>query len=274
MLLNRILLPFNLGQSGDPLASVAFSLAKRFGAELECLFPQPPLTWGVSYPNEALPPSAVEELLERARRTAEAAREQAQAHYEAWRVTYPGVESHFRAAEGHINDIVAHRARIADLTVFAPATSEKEAAFWRFVRDGALLSSGRPSLLVPPASAHEGLGQTVVIGWNDSIEVARAIAAARPFLTTAKRVRLVSVGGDDDTREGLADVKAVLERGRPAVETDIIASKGSVVETLMAETEKAEGGLLVIGAYSHWRWREWPSAASRSTCCRTRASPS
>ena len=42
------------------------------------------------------------------------------------------------------------------------------------------------------------------------------------------------------------------------VETSRIASKfGTVGKALLHEVSNTPGTLLVMGAYGHWRWREW-----------------
>jgi nucleotide-binding universal stress UspA family protein len=96
----------------------------------------------------------------------------------------------------------------------------------------------------------------VVIAWKDAAESARAVAAASPFLATAKRVRLLNVAEDgaDTTapdmadylvKAGIAEVELVrLERDERDVGEILLDSAGS-------------GVLLVMGGYGHWRWREW-----------------
>jgi len=58
----------------------------------------------------------------------------------------------------------------------------------------ALFESGRPVLMAPP-SAPKSFGQTVLIHWNASTEVCRAISMAMPILCKATRVMLLTVEG-------------------------------------------------------------------------------
>ena len=37
----------------------------------------------------------------------------------------------------------------------------------------------------------------------------------------------------------------------------IAAPAGDVAKTLLGEASAKPGALLVMGAYGHWRWREW-----------------
>jgi nucleotide-binding universal stress UspA family protein len=256
MQLNRILLPFNLKEQCHACAEAAFRLAHRFGAEIEGCFPRPPLSAAVPYATEATPPALIEEMMERARAASVESVGRAEAIFQAWAKAHPEVAASFRAIEGHIDETIARRARLADLSVVAPISRE-DGAFWRFVRDGALMLSGRPVLIVPRGGMDSRAGETVVIGWKDSIEVSRAIAAARPFIAAAKRVRIVAVGGSTGIERQLAEVAAPLRRSQSAVETKVLPGTQNVADALVQDAEAVGQALLVIGAYSHWRWREW-----------------
>ena len=60
--------------------------------------------------------------------------------------------------------------------------------------ESALFESGRPVLMAPPFSP-KSFGQTVLIHWNASTEVCRAISMAMPILCKAERVMLLTVEG-------------------------------------------------------------------------------
>ena len=80
--------------------------------------------------------------------------------------------------------------------------------------------------------------------------------AARPFLAKAKRVLLLSVteGTQDENAEAMADY---LTRLGLRVELTKIALGVGGVGVVLLEAATANGALLVMGAYGHWRWREW-----------------
>jgi nucleotide-binding universal stress UspA family protein len=53
----------------------------------------------------------------------------------------------------------------------------------------------------------------------------------------------------------------------------LAGSSGEVGEILL-EATTGKGVLLVMGAYGHWRWREWVfGGATPVTCCATRLCP-
>lgn len=255
MSLNRILLPFNLKPHSEHLAEAAFSLAGRHGAEVECYFPQLTATTAVTFVTEATPPDMVERMIADARKAAHDARLHAKQQHVKWAAAHTDVPAHFVSDEGAIADIVAARARLADITICAPESAE-DRIFWDEVLQGALFSSGRPVLLVPFARPSAKLGDRVVVAWQDTVEVARAIAGAKPFIDRAHHVELVSVGGDEAAEKRLNDVCAALGRNRAGVEVKMMPGSANVTETLMRSAGEKEGSILVIGAYSHWRWRE------------------
>ncbi len=122
--------------------------------------------------------------------------------------------------------------------------------------EDALFESGRPILIAPP-KAPPGIGETVVIAWNGSTESARAIVMAMPFLTRASKVYVLAVEGGMVPGPGAAEVEDHLRRNGIAAQASIVrAGAGGAGETLLAETAKLGGDLLVKGAYTHSRLRQ------------------
>jgi nucleotide-binding universal stress UspA family protein len=101
-------------------------------------------------------------------------------------------------------------------------------------------------------------GETIVVAWKDSMESVRAVTAAEPFFAKAKRIMLLSVAEDDSDDPSLAAMAEYLALTGLNVETSRIASTSDTVgKALLHEASKTPGTLLVMGAYGHWRWREW-----------------
>jgi nucleotide-binding universal stress UspA family protein len=120
----------------------------------------------------------------------------------------------------------------------------------------ALLDTGRPLLLAPPA-APAALGDTVLLAWNASPQAARAAASALPLLQKAARVVVMSVGNGPEpepTADQLAGALAWHDIAAQARHLE----QGSrrVRDILLAEASAMAADLLVIGAYSHSRLRQ------------------
>jgi nucleotide-binding universal stress UspA family protein len=150
--------------------------------------------------------------------------------------------------------VVTERARGYDLIV---ATSGALARSLMEIADGSVLEMRRPVLLAPARLEH-GLGRSVMIAWDGSVECWHAVTAALPFLESAERVEVVSVGSDPEThRASQAEVLAYLGlHGVQATARVVAPVSRTVGEMLLTEAGESQVGLLVMGAYSHSRLRE------------------
>jgi len=149
--------------------------------------------------------------------------------------------------------VLGSLARVYDMTVLnrPGARGGRMAAL-----ENALFESGRPVLMAPP-SPPTSLGQTVVIHWNASTEVCRAISMAMPILRKAKRVIVLGVEGSMVPGPSGRDAIMHLECH------DIAASEKSVPNrgerpgaVLLAEARALGADLLVKGAYTQSRLRQ------------------
>ena len=139
--------------------------------------------------------------------------------------------------------------RIFDLTVIARGSSHDTV-------QAALLETGRPMLLTPPA-VPDALGDVVLLAWNVSPQAARAVASAMPFLQSAARVVVMSVGNGPEPAPSAAELAGALAwHGIAAEVRHIEQGSRRVRDILLAEATALAADLLVIGAYSHSRMRQ------------------
>jgi nucleotide-binding universal stress UspA family protein len=256
MKLVRIVLPIDHQGTTEACKKAAFGVAKRFGLSVEILHPCAAPWQRLPYSTE-LSPFYSDDLIELARE--QVAREESDA--KAWfdRVSQgdTGIRTEFVSLEGFVMQVVATRARVADMTM-VPSIGAKEDAFWDAAREGALILSGRPMLVVPDGSASE-IGESVVIAWKDGVEAVRAVAAAAPFLDKAKAISLVAVQEGEIEDPTLAAMAGYLKLAGLKVEAKTLPASASedIGEAILLEAASRAGPLLVMGAYGHWRWREW-----------------
>jgi nucleotide-binding universal stress UspA family protein len=271
MKLVRVLLP--VGQQGTTEAcrEAAFGLARRFGAALEVLHPCTAAWQRLPYPTE-LSPFYSQELVDVCREQVLLEQSAAKGWFEQASQAHPGAGAQFQTIEGFLASTVTSRARVSDLSV-VPSIGAREDAFWDAVRDGALFQSGRPVLVVPDGSPSE-FGDTVVVGWKDGVEAVRAVMAAAPFFARAERVSLLSVAEEDKDDPSLAAMSEYLTLTGLKVEASRIVSRfDTVAKALLHEASTKQGVLLIMGAYGHWRWREWVFGGVTQEVLRTTTVP-
>lgn len=241
----------------EAIAKTAFLLAERFDAQIEGLYAYTPPNEQIQIYYDAAGPVYHESLLKDAEARTDAAKKRAREIFNKLAKPHSGVTSKFVTMTNGTMAGVAERARVSDLTVIGTEPVDN-AALWMDIRDAAIFQSGRPVIVAPSKEVSAGVGKTVVIGWKGSVEAARAVFAAGPFLAAAKSVHLISVGNDAVAKQKLNEVQAYLSLHATDVNARIIGSgKSNSEELLLEEAGKYPDAMLVMGAYSQWRWKEW-----------------
>jgi nucleotide-binding universal stress UspA family protein len=164
-----------------------------------------------------------------------------------------GPSASWQVITGFESELVGRLGRMFDLTVIArrgPRGSSHDTV------QAALLESGRPLLLAPPA-VHPTLGEAVLLAWNASPQAARAVSIALPFLCQAGRVTVMSVGNGPEP-EPTADqlARSLAWHGVAAAARRVEQGSGRVRDILLSEAAASAADLLVLGAYSHSRMRQ------------------
>jgi len=262
MKLVRILLPINRDGTTDACVAIAVALAKRLRIELQVLHPCAQLIANLTALSVASSqfstlspgpsPIVTGEAIELARTQSSLGRRRAKTWWKKLTRNVP-ISSTFVSSEGPVDTLVATYARLADFTV-VPSVTEADDSFWPDVRNGALLSSGRPMLVVPP-HATRYRGDTIVVAWKDRPETIRAVVAAAPFLANAKLVRIISVAEPDQDKRSLTGIADYLSCAGVAVKATTVSESSAIGEILVAES--AEAGMLVMGTSGRSQLREW-----------------
>ena len=119
----------------------------------------------------------------------------------------------------------------------------------------ALMTLGRPVLIVPPGLDHLS-AKRVVVAWKDTLQTRRAMSDAMPLLQLAEHVRVVRIA--DDGSEDLADVVRFLGlHNVNAMPFRIPPAGMGVADALQRAARDFDADLIVSGAYGHNRIREW-----------------
>ena len=246
---------------------LAAALTVSFGSHLQVLFASPNPEETIPIIGEGVSGGFVDEVRSAAAREARMREAEARVLYDLCRKKYKLAEAqtpdlrpengggscYFDAVHGKEDQTVGLRGRVVDLVVSA-LVPEQAGALLTF--DAALLETGRP-LLVAPNAASDTLPKRIMIAWNGSIEVARAVASALPLLRQADHVMIYSIAKQPGYVEHARQLRDSLAwRGiTAALETP--APQGRPVADMLCDMmDKSDYDLLVMGAYGHSRMRE------------------
>jgi hypothetical protein len=186
MAIKRFLLPLVGTEGTEALATCAFQVARAHQAQVRALvLKQRP--FGVEFGDRAGSADLLHDLL-----------------------AEKPLDLDVAVEGGETGGTVAHAARLSDIAVIGAGARYGEDG-WGEVRDAALFQSGRPVLLVPRMGVEASAFDRVVIAWKESIESARGVAAAQPFLRRAREVHLVTAGESDAAVASLKEVETYLQ---------------------------------------------------------------
>jgi nucleotide-binding universal stress UspA family protein len=198
-------------------------------------------------------------LIETAQQSKREAAARAQSTFKASAERFPHVECVFRSVAGDVEASFVQYSRLADISVITPPDPLENgfwgSPYWLDVQNATLFRSGRPVLFVPSRAIRPSF-DTVVIAWKDSLEAARAIAAAQPFMKLARQVHLFTITDGGNAVTSLQEAEEYLSLHYDEVRSEIIAGESHEVGKLLLAQAYRLGALLVMGAFSHWRWRE------------------
>jgi nucleotide-binding universal stress UspA family protein len=164
------------------------------------------------------------------------------------------VTASFREEKENVMQQLTVHARHNDLIVMGRAKQIK--GLPPDILERLIMSCGRP-MLVAGSAAPRTLTDTIMVCWKESDNAARALAAATPILTKAKRVVFASVMEPDDSAEAMHHLARKFAWNGVATEVQVIPASGrKIPDSLSAAAETCGADLIVMGAYGRSRAHE------------------
>jgi len=165
------------------------------------------------------------------------------------------------AQMGGLVDLVALRARFADLVVLPRPYGKGQGAEAEAVLEAALFEGQSPVVVLPEAgSAPVALPQRVVVAWNQSRESLVAVRRALPFLKKAAMVNIAVIDppahGPERSDPGGALCQMLVRHGVKAEVSVLARSMPRISDILNRHARDMNADMLVMGAYGHSRFRE------------------
>ncbi|MEO5374404.1 MAG: universal stress protein [Alphaproteobacteria bacterium] len=254
-----ILVPVADADSAESPIATAFLIARSHGCRVTVLHVRVDIVAAMPLVGEGVSGAMVEEMVTLARRDADARAEAVRAVFERLRaeaapaMADQGFSVAWREESGREEEIVPLLGRVCDLIVMAGPRLNQDLPQVLTV-NGALMESGRPVLVAPPARP-VGVGRHVVVAWNHSIEAARAVGGTLPLLAAAESV--VVVAAQFDHLAEPEELLAYLALHGIHAEVKTMPTTGARFgQILLAEAATRGADLIVMGAYTHSRLRQ------------------
>lgn len=162
---------------------------------------------------------------------------------------------------GGLSDLVALRARFADLTVLGRPYGDHRGVEAEAIVEAALFEAHAPVLVLPddkpPAAS---FGRRIALAWNQSDEAMRATRLALPFLQAAEIVSITVIDppshGPERSDPGGLLCQMLVRHGVRAEVAVLARSLNRVSDVLARHVRDMGADMLVMGAYGHSRLRE------------------
>ncbi len=175
------------------------------------------------------------------------------------------IAAKWRVVESETSDVVplmVEHSRVADVLVVGQQDSSNMELVEQTLSEQILMQSGRPILQVPTTTPVKGFGRQVLVAWDGGRQATRAVFDALPVLQSAENVHLLWVdpprSADGRFETMRVEMTETLARHGVSVASVEAASGGMTVgEVLLDQVSKTGCDLLVLGAYGHWRMREY-----------------
>lgn len=189
------------------------------------------------------------------------------------RLSVPNEVRKIEDVPGLLPERVAREARWADLFVASCPCGSESLHDWGAVIERTMFEGGHGLYLVPRGLKPREQIRTIMIGWVDTREAARAVAEALPLLKLATKTEIVLVHEPEKGRfagaEAMADIAAHLVRHGIETTVQIVAPKENVAAALLDQAHRISADLIVSGAYGHSRFREWILGGATQDLIRT-----
>lgn len=161
---------------------------------------------------------------------------------------------------GAVTEVVAARARYADLVVLPRPYGKDRGVEDEAVVEAALFEGMAPVLVVPPSGMRTGEPRRIVVAWNQRREALVAVRRSMPFLRRAENVQIVVIDppahGPERSDPGGLLCQLLVRHGIRAEVTVLAKSLPRVSDVLARHLRDVDADLLVMGAYGHSRFRE------------------
>ena len=159
-----------------------------------------------------------------------------------------------------VSAVVAARARFADLVLMAKPYGTDTPSDAPIALESAMFQGRAAVMLLPDGAGVPTQPNRVIVAWNESPEALTAVRAALPFIVAAGHVEILIIDPARHAPQSAdpgAELAKMLARHGAEVSVAIVAQTlPRISDVISRNIEERGADLLVLGAYSHSRFRE------------------
>ena len=145
---------------------------------------------------------------------------------------------------GYRSKVVEQASKFCDLVIAAaPPLGLSTATF-----EAAVLTSGKPVLMIPRVLKTFDT-KNIIIGWNNSPEVSRAVTSSLEILKEAQKVHIVSSSAYSKNNSSINDLLFYLKYHNINASYEIVETTKTPGQALLSSALNGNFDLIVAGAY-------------------------
>jgi nucleotide-binding universal stress UspA family protein len=161
----------------------------------------------------------------------------------------------WREIVGSESEVIALLGRLSDLIII-PRPSEHSSSFSLMAAETALFDTCRPVLMVPDGAPTNLLSRPL-IAWNGSLEAARAVGFALPFLAECEDGVGIFTAPERKHRTDSDELLYYLSWHAIIAERISVEDARPIGTSLLAHASTNQAGLIIMGAYTHGHYRQF-----------------
>ena len=266
MPIRKLLLPLTGTAAGEAALATALMVARIWSAHVTALHVRMDSRDVAPLAGEGLSGAMIEEMMSATEKESSDRSDAVRGMFDRFVKTHnvvvsaarpnaPEPTASYETITGREEDLVAQKARLADLTVVPHPESGDDVSSSDALH-AVLFDSGRP-VLIAPVTIPTSIGTRICLAWNGTAESAAAMLAAIPWMQKAQAVRVLTA--DEYQRRGPAASELMEYLSMHGIQAEMATFRPidrDVGRGMLAATKEFESDLLCMGAYSHSRLRQ------------------
>ena len=266
MPIRKLLLPLTGTSAGEAALATALMVARIWGAHVTALHVRMDSRDVAPLAGEGLSGAMIEEMMSATEKESSERSDAVRGMFDRFVKTHnvvvsaarpkkPEPTASYETITGREEDLVAQKARLADLTVVPHPESGDDVSSSDALH-AVLFDSGRP-VLIAPITIPASIGTKICLAWNGTAESAAAMLAAIPWMQKAQAVRVLSA--DEYQRRGPAATELMDYLSLHGIDAEMATFRPidrDVGRGMLAAAGEFGADLLCMGAYSHSRLRQ------------------